>query len=97
MAALAVAGYFSGAVASKIFYDSLLTQILLPVLVLYGVKFAEIWVLKSQAGESEGLRLVLEAFLPWTLATTAIFSPWVFGRLNRWTPNPSHRRSGKRY
>ncbi len=93
MTSFAVTGYISGVISQKIFQDSFLTQILLPTVVLYSVTLAEIWVVRTQAGESAGLRLLAEAFSPWPLGATAFCSPWVFSRLRQWTPGSGRRHS----
>jgi rod shape-determining protein MreD len=97
MSTLAVAGYFSGVISSKVFQDSLLTEIFLPASALYFVTLAEVWILRSQAGETTGLGLLAEAFLPWPFVMTAISSPWLFGRLRRWTSSAGRGRSSARY
>ena len=85
-AAFAGAGFLSGALSSKIFQDSFLTQIVLPPVSFYGVMLARLWQLKAQTGEPAGLGLFAEAFLPWPLCMTALCSPWLFGRLRALSP-----------
>ena len=82
MILFAVLGVLSGLAASKLFRESLLTQILLPVLgnyyaalmnlVLFKIKIQERW---FDAG------LFGEAFVPWHLLLTAVLSPLIFSLL----------------
>jgi rod shape-determining protein MreD len=93
-AAFAVSGAGCGFISSKIFQDSLLTEILLPFVCLYLLMFAELWFLTVQGGDAAGPRMFAQAFLPWPLFSTLIASPFVFGRLHRSTAAQRRRIGG---
>ena len=70
MAEYAVVGTLSGFISTRIFQDSLLAEILLPVTAAY----------LCAASES---RSFSAAFQPWVLAGTVFFSPFLFFCLQR--------------
>lgn len=90
-AAFACAGFCCGFISSKIFQDSLLTEITLPPLCLYAVTLAGLIVSQTSAGEVFGMRAFADAFLPWPLAATAFSSPWLFARLRGVSPRRRRR------
>ncbi len=90
---LAAIGALSGYVSSKIFQDSLLTGIFLPGLAFYFSTLAEIIFLESKSGSLSGWQVMGEAFLFWPLAGTLLFSPLIFGWLDKF----SSTRHGSRF
>ena len=80
---LAVVGALSGYVSSKIFQDSLLTEIFLPGLAFYFSTLAEIIFLQTRTGLFSGWETMGRAFLFWPLLMTVIISPLFFGWLQK--------------
>ena len=78
MAQFAVAGVLSGLLSSKLFGDSLPTEIFLPAAAVYFSALAEVIALQITAGSSSPWRCFSLAFQPVTLAGTALFSPLLF-------------------
>ena len=84
---LAAVGALSGYVSSKIFQDSLLTEIFLPGIAFYFSTLAEIIFLQLRAGSFSGWEAIGRAFLFWPLLGTLLFSPVIFA----WLQNVSGR------
>ncbi len=79
----ALIGYTAGALSSKIFRESFVAQIILPVLCHYAAAAAGLTLARVSAGEPVGVFALAEAFLPVQLAITAAASPPVFAFLKR--------------
>ena len=77
-----VFGAVAGFLASKIFQDSVLAEILLPALVLYFSSLAEI---VHSAGALRGADL-FSAFRFWTMLTTTVCAPFLFSMLQKYSP-----------
>ena len=80
---LAAVGALSGYVSSKIFQDSLLTEIFLPGLAFYFSTLAEILFLQARSGSLNGWDALGRAFLFWPLLGSLVFSPVLFGWLQK--------------
>jgi hypothetical protein len=80
---LAAVGALSGYASSKIFQDSLLTEIILPGLAFYLSTLAEIVFLQARAGVFSGWDALGGAFLFWPLLGSLVFSPALFGWLQK--------------
>jgi len=77
-------GAFSGTVASKIFRDSLLTQLFLPALGSYFVALSNLALVRAAGGEGPGgWALIWNAFNGPHLVLTAVLSPFVFRLLKK--------------
>ena len=93
MALLSSVGALTGFFSSKIFYDSLFTQIFLPVISQYLLCVMNLFLTKSfMQGESAGAEILADAFFlsqPWSaaLVSVAVFS--VLKKVSR----PRHSRS----
>lgn len=92
MFAYALSGVLAGFISSKIFRDSLLTEIFLPCFCFYGVTLMEVLSVKSQLGESAGLEVLAEAFLFWPIVTTVLASPILFSWLGKHSSASRYRR-----
>ena len=80
---LATVGALSGYVSSKIFQDSLLTEIFLPGIAFYFSTLAEVIFLQTRAGSFSGWEALGRAFLFWPLLGSLVFSPILFGWLQK--------------
>ena len=78
MAQFAAVGVLSGFLSSRIFGDSLLTEILLPTLAVYFSSLCEIFYVQWMAQDPSPWRNLSLAFRPGTLFITALFSPLLF-------------------
>ena len=90
-AAFAASGGMCGIASSKIFEDSWLTEMILPLLSLYAVLLAQQLVFLTQTGEPITFSVFSAAFLPWPLFTTALCAPWLFTRLRKLSPRQRRR------
>ncbi len=95
---LSVVGGLSGYVSSKIFQDSLLTEIFLPGIAFYFSTVFEIIVLQSRSGTLPGWEAMGRAFLFWPLLATLVVSPVLFACLQKFTSarSRSHWRNAYR-
>lgn len=93
---LAAVGALAGFVSSKIFQDSLLTEILLPGLALYFSTLAEILTLQAHAGSLSVWEAAGRSFLWWPLLGSLVFSPLLFGWLERFSSSRRLRSRGYR-
>ena len=93
MIAFGACGAACGVISSKIFEDSWLSEIILPVVSLYGVLLARILLLRASEGEPFTLSVFSWAFQPWLFLTTALAAPWIFARLRKLSPRQRYRRT----
>ena len=85
-ASFAAIGGLCGFISSKVFEDSWVAEIVLPLASLYGLTLLQQLFLKAQAGEAVTPAALTEAFLPWPLFTTAFCSHWLFNRFRKLSP-----------
>ncbi len=81
MLILGVVGAASGFIASKVFRDSLLTQLALPALSAYFMVYLNLVIVKAALHEPLGPGLLVEAFLFPNLFWTVVLSPLIFSLL----------------
>jgi len=94
MAILGFLGMFAGFVSTKIFRESLFTQILLTSLVSYLVNLLNLAILQIMLPDEHlSFSVIQEAFHFWELAVTAILTPPIFDILRRVSFIPKHRSS----
>lgn len=82
---LAAVGALAGYASSKVFQDSLLTEIFLPAVAFYFSTLAEIVFLQSRAGVPVGWEVSGRAFLFWPMLTSLVISPTIFGWLQKFS------------
>ena len=84
MAVFGCLGVFSGLVASKIFRESLFTQIVLPAFGSYFVTFSNLAILRLASGEgSVGWGIFWDALVWPQLLLTAALAPFIFRFLKK--------------
>ena len=93
---LAGVGVLSGYASSKVFQDSLLTEIFLPALAFYFSSLAEIIFLQLRSGTFSGGEALGRAFLFWPFLGSLVFSPVIFAWLERFYSVRSGRRRIRR-
>ena len=88
----AAMGALAGFVSTRIFRESLMTEIFLPGLCFYGITVVEVISVKSQLGERVGAEVLIEGFLFWPFIATMALSPFIFSLLSKITSsvNPRH-------
>ena len=94
MLILSSCGGMSGFIASKIFGESVLVQVLLPSLMFYFAALFDVLILKARLGEIAGLSALVDAFRPFDLVVTALVSPWVFSVLRKMSRRSFSRSTG---
>ena len=91
MAQFAAVGVLSGLLSSKLFGDSLLTEIFLPAVAVYFSALAEVVYRLIMTGSSGSWRCFALAFQIGAIAGTALFSPLLFFCLHKTSSRSSWR------
>ncbi len=83
MFSYALSGVLVGLASTRIFRESILTEVLLPCLCYYGVTILEVISVKYQSGDSIGGEVLLEGFLGWPFLATMVVSPIIFSVIGK--------------
>ena len=89
-------GLLASATASKVFRESVLTRMVLPVLCEYAATCLNLIYYKANVpGETLSIGILAEGFVPGELLLVAVFSPFIFSLLKRFSYPEEGRRASR--